>query len=66
MASQKQNPAAPARALAGSEMQSRGATHSDHTTIPFIINRLQQRFAISALHAATIASLAGLGPREAH
>jgi hypothetical protein len=59
-------PAAPGRALAGSELQSWAATHSDLTTLPLIINRLQRRYAISAPHAVTIARLAGLGPKEAN
>ncbi|MGW9331580.1 hypothetical protein [Bosea sp. NPDC055594] len=59
-------PAAPAMALAGSELQSWAATHSDHSTLPLIINRLRQQFAISAPHALTIARLAGLGPKEAN
>lgn len=59
-------PAAPGRALAGSELQSWAATHSDHNTLPLIINRLRQQFAISAPHALTIARLAGLGPKEAN
>lgn len=63
---EKLNPAAPARALAGSELQSWAATHSDLTTLPLIINRLQRRYAISAPHAVTIARLAGLGPKEAN
>lgn len=62
---EKLNPTTPGRALVGSELQSWAATHSDHTTLPILINRLQQRLAISAPHAATVVRLAGLGPKEA-
>ena len=62
---QKLNPTTPGRALVGSEFLSRAGECSDLTTLPILINRLQQRLAISAPHAATIVRLAGLGPKEA-
>ncbi|UZF91647.1 hypothetical protein [Bosea sp. NBC_00550] len=49
------NPATPARA------HSSAACNPEHSTPALIINRLQRRFAISELHAATVAHLAGLG-----
>lgn len=60
------NPATPARALTGSgSLHSSAACNPEHSTPALIINRLQRQFAISELHAATVAHLAGLGPMEA-
>ncbi|MBA4267851.1 MAG: hypothetical protein C0447_00275 [Methylobacterium sp.] len=59
----------PANALAGvtgfGSLHSSAACNPEHTTPALIINRLQRQFAISELHAATVAHLAGLGPMEA-
>lgn len=62
----QKNPATPARALTGfGSLHSSPACNPEHTTPALIINRLQRQFAISELHAATVAHLAGLGPMEA-
>lgn len=59
------NPAAPWPAQTGFGIAlSRTASGSEITTASVVINRLQRRFCISALHAATVARLAGLGPQE--
>lgn len=64
MTSKKSNPVAGVSAGLGNALSLAGSI-SEYNTPSVIINRLQRRFAISELHAATIAHLAGLGPREA-
>ncbi len=59
------NPAAPCQAQTGFGIAlSWAASGSENTTATVVINRIQRRFCISALHAATVARLAGLGPQE--
>lgn len=59
------NPAAPCRAQTGfGSALSSAASGSDNTTAAIIINRIQRRYCISPMHAATVARLAGLGPQE--
>lgn len=59
------NPAAPCQAQTGLGIAlSWAASGSEDTTATVVINRIQRRFCISALHAATVARLARLGPQE--
>jgi len=59
------NPAAPWPAQTGFGIAlSSAASGSDITTATVVINRIQRRFCISPMHAATVARLAGLGPQE--
>ncbi|WP_293796696.1 hypothetical protein [uncultured Bosea sp.] len=65
MALEKLNPAAPSRALAGLGSQISSPAIGPETIIPaIIVNRISQRFGVTVPHAATIAQLADLGPRE--
>lgn len=64
MATKKSNPVAGGSAGLGDALSLAGSIH-EHSTPSVIINRLQRQFAISELHAATVAHLAGLGPMEA-
>jgi hypothetical protein len=60
MKHKKLNPAAPARAHAGSEMQSWAACGSDTTTTVFAIKKILARVAVSQSLALVIAGHAGL------
>ncbi len=60
------NPTAPGKASVRSEMASLAGSYLDLTTLPVAINRLRARFGWSRSHAMLVASLAGIGPREAH
>lgn len=65
MRTRKQNPAAPARALAGSGTSiSSAAIRPDQYTIAPVIATLRRRFGLSDHVAALIADLAGIGPQE--
>jgi hypothetical protein len=57
------NPAAASSAGLRNALSLAGSI-SEYTTTAVIINRIQRRFCISQMHAATVARLAGLGPQE--
>lgn len=61
---EKLNPAAPGRALTGSELQSWAATHSDHITTAIALKKILARVVVSPSLALVIAGHAGLGCQE--
>ena len=62
---QKLNPTAPARASMGFGVsQSSAACAPEYSTSIAIVQKLQRAYRVSEVHAATIARLANLGPRE--
>lgn len=62
---ERMNPAAPCQAQTGFGIAlSCAASSSEDNTEATVINRIQRRFCISAMHAATVARLAGLGLQE--
>lgn len=64
MATKKSNPVAGVSAGLGNALSVAGSI-PEYSIPNVIVQRLQRQFAISELHAATVAHLAGLGPMEA-